>query len=35
MNPDVKKFDLNATLQKRVGDVQEAGPSTCCRRAST
>ena len=24
MNPDVKKFDLNATLQKRVGDVQEA-----------
>jgi chromosome partitioning protein len=24
MNPDVRKFDLNATLQKRVGDVQEA-----------
>lgn len=24
MNPDVKKFDLEATLQKRVGDVQEA-----------
>ncbi len=24
MTPDVKKFDLDATLQKRVGDVQEA-----------
>ena len=24
MNPDDKKFDLDATLQKRVGDVQEA-----------
>ena len=24
MNPDLKKFNLEATLQKRVGDVQEA-----------
>lgn len=24
MNPDLKKFNLTATLQKRVGDVQEA-----------
>lgn len=24
MNPDLKKFNLDATLQKRVGDVQEA-----------